>query len=879
MLAPQVETKEKVGTDLDGLNWSLNQLKKSIDAKEVAEDNSSYVSLIKEMTNNVLTLDDAKDTKIKDLLTKIDTEKKVTPQMIDTLVTKIIDIKLKILQDQTTAYTAQTETKHLQVEKLISQKDALNTLLKSINKTPTTGPTPTPESKSRFAKNRWRVVWGIGGLGALIGLSRSNKDEKWESKWVFSRIWRGIKYGAIAAGSALWLKYLIGEKNVSKAMERLGLEKPVAPNVTADDTNDTITWLTKDMEYSTDAGKTYIRYDGVTMPKFSGDQKVLVRNGKTDKQKESKTKEIIFTSATVPANAPAAGPEQSNLTPDELTKRNTYITDSINAATAFPIAINYGADKTALEAKWCPTNIAFDTASQSIKFGNDQLKVSVGEFTKTGTLDAKVSNVTINSIGFKDGKFSINVTGKAETVLTTSTETADVPVKKEQLLSMLTPYYQEKKAKYSVSLSDDEGTTVPITIEKIGWAPSAAPNTVPQTEYEKEYATLPQRQQSQYTDISNNVMATYGGMVSYAGTNNLPPLIKNYDPSVTQYLQTPWAIGYMMDKSFATVGDIISDSFLDKVSNTANAGIDYVAEFLFKYKENKYIGGVLGTVGWWLQGLLWSTTSEADIKSKLANDPEGLKRVSILIKQMAIVRFFMTEKKNLLKQQYAQSGMQEPALTATLEAKIDKVKITWTTEAGPSLYQTLKENNLLNTTLTPETSAGLVISKQATEIQKKIQETAKKTNFQWERGDLIFDYTTSTLTSRWKSTKLEISADNKVKIAGLDINFATVDQAVWFANATNRFMHRYYSVLDKIKGTVGLGGNILYRSGSGLRHGIFEDVSRNIDTRVLSSSTIEEHYPNWSDPLGEKYVAYLNKQIRSIGTPWVVDKVTSRFNE
>lgn len=890
MTAPQIEVQKQIDDDLKGLGDSLDVLKKSLEKKEIAEDNSNSVSLIKEMMNNIVTLDDSKDTKIKDLLATIDKDKKVTPEMIDVLVTKIIDIKLKVLQDTTDKYTNETASKHLQIEKLTSQKNSLNILLQSINKTPTTTPTTKPEDTQRFAKNRKRVLGGVAGLAAFIGLTRSNKDEKGESKWILSRIWRGIKYGAIAGASALGLWFLLGTARVDKALQRFGLEKEAAPNVTADDANDTITGLTKDMEYSTDAGKTYIKYDGVTTPKFAGDQKVLVRTAKSDKNKESKPKELLFTSAVsanTPSNAPTTAPEQNNLTTEELAKRNKYITDSINATTTFPIVINYGTDKTALEAKWCPSKIDFDASSQSIKFGNDQLKASVGSFTTQSSYgEATVDSISINTISYAWDKFKLNVTGTWTVDIPllgaqSKTDTQEVDVSKAQLLQMLTPYYQDNKGKYSVSLADSKWNAVPVTIEKIGWTtntPNNAPSNVPQTAYEKEFATLEQRKQSQYTDLSNNVIATYGGIVSFAGTNNLPPLIKNYDPSVNQLPQNPWSIAYMMDKSFDKVGDIISDGFFNKVANTANLGVDYVAEFLTKYKDTKYVGGVLDTVGWWLKGLITTPTSETDIKTKLANDPEGMKRISVLIKQIAIFRFFITEKRKVLKDQYIKSGMKDPELSATLDAKIDNLKITGATETDPSFYQTLKENNLINTTISAEITAGLVINKSATLIQKKIEETAKKTNFQWERGNLTFDYTTSTLTSRWKSTKLEIAADGKVKIKDLDINFATIEEAVRFANATNRFTNRYFSVREKAKGTVGVGGNILYRSGSGFRHGIFEDVSRAIDTRVLSASALENNYSGWTDALGEKYVAYVNKQIKSFSVQWVVDKVTSIIN-
>lgn len=181
MSGSQIEIQKQIGDDLQELNTSLDLMKKSIEKKEIAENNSSTVSLIKEMLTNITTLDDAQDPKIKELLQNIDKDKKVTPQTIDAMVTKIIDIRLKILQDKTDIYTKETESKHQQVEKLISQKDQLNTLLQSINKTATAPTTPTQPKESRLKQNRKRLAAG-GGLFAAIGLLRNNEDENGKSK-------------------------------------------------------------------------------------------------------------------------------------------------------------------------------------------------------------------------------------------------------------------------------------------------------------------------------------------------------------------------------------------------------------------------------------------------------------------------------------------------------------------------------------------------------------------------------------------------------------------------------------------------------------------------------------------------------------------------
>ena len=144
-----------------------------------------------------------------------------------------------------------------------------------------------------------------------------------------------------------------------------------------------------------------------------------------------------------------------------------------------------------------------------------------------------------------------------------------------------------------------------------------------------------------------------------------------------------------------------------------------------------------------------------------------MERVSTLIKQMAIFRFFITEKKRVLKEQYIKSGMKDPELSATLDAKIDKLKITGANETDPSFYQTLKENNLLNTTISAATETGIVMTVEAKRIQDEIKKTIPEIDFSGKRGNIEYDYATQTISSRGQKTKVEINESGKYMIKDL----------------------------------------------------------------------------------------------------------------
>ncbi len=187
-------------------------------------------------------------------------------------------------------------------------------------------------------KNTARIAWGVGilalGIRWIKKLFGKKKDENvaatvtdktWtettlDDTWTEttpsataqekkktsfgSKVWKVIKYGWIAVGWFFGLRWLIG-KGGKDILDWTGIRKrPDAPDVSADDANNTITWLAAGMEYSTDNGKTYTAFDESNVPTFPGVKKILVRTAKTDTTPESKTKEISFTAADAGPTTP-----------------------------------------------------------------------------------------------------------------------------------------------------------------------------------------------------------------------------------------------------------------------------------------------------------------------------------------------------------------------------------------------------------------------------------------------------------------------------------------------------------------------------------------------------------------------------------------------
>ena len=161
------ELKQKSVDNVTEIEKSLGTLKQSLIDKKINDDDGTCVSLIKEMATNILTFNDSQDPEVKKILSDIEKDNKVDAAVIDKIIKKMADVKLKILGDKSNAYTSETEAKYTQISELISHKDALNSLLQTINTppaapTPTTTPTPPAEKESWFKRNR-KWLLGIGG--------------------------------------------------------------------------------------------------------------------------------------------------------------------------------------------------------------------------------------------------------------------------------------------------------------------------------------------------------------------------------------------------------------------------------------------------------------------------------------------------------------------------------------------------------------------------------------------------------------------------------------------------------------------------------------------------------------------------------------------
>jgi hypothetical protein len=741
---------------------SIEQLQNQVD-----DVNTDLISLKKE------TSDDIFETKSKALEIKVTNTK-------DAINKKIDDLKAKWEAENAVSISS-LESMLVILETSTSELSTLKTNI--ANNAPTDDSDKDDDKdkdkdknkKSRLGRNRWWLVWwaGVLRLGRKLfkkkeitptttptTTPKTSTDQETSSGF-WSKVRKAIKRGWLAVGWFFTMNRLFGKWWYKDILDRVGIRnRPDAPNVTVDDSANTITWLIDGMEYSTDGGKTYTVVDIANPPKFPWVQKVLVRTAKTDTSPESKTTELKFTKDTTSSTDDANNSSDNtidnsttSLTAEEFVKRNTAITDSINNATSFPVTIDYWSDATALEAKWCPKTIDFNKSTQSIMFGTVPLKVKVGSFeTKRSFWKVTVDSVTVNSISYASDTFNLNVTGKGKIYGISKTDTQDVSLGKAEVLSLLQPYYLDKKTSYTITIKDGDNNSIPISIEKIGRNndTDVNSNNIATTEYEKEFLKLDARKKIQYTSIAANTKIMYSDIYSSAGKDRLPMLLKEAwsDATVTNFGAQPWAIPYLVDKIFPTVNDFIDDTFFDKIKDKANIALDAVAEFLCKFKDNKYFWTVLGNIADWLKWL--TRDNKEEIKKQLESDPEALKKAEILIKQISLIRFFVTEKKASLKIKYKDDSKTDAEINNAIEEEIDNVPVVWSSETADSLYNTLKDADLLDAKLSMETKVGVWLNAAAKEVQEEIEnEDIWGVDLKSERGKIEYDYNKKIIKSWW----------------------------------------------------------------------------------------------------------------------------------
>jgi len=737
-------------------------------------------------------------------------------------------------------------------------------------------------------KNSWRLLgWSAVGLLGWSLFRKKKKDSLSKEQATtsksgfFSTVGKTLLYGWLAVGWFFGIKSLVGKEKYHDALDRLRLRKrPEAPAVAADDKKNSIVWLLPGMEYSVDNGKTYMLYYANRSVVFSGDQKVLVRIAKTNNSPESKAKELVFTRAIDGWVDDSPQISQSiNLTPEELTKRNVAITKSIEWATSFPVSIDYWWDKQNLESKWCPTTIDFDQSKQAIMLGTTQLKVSVGSFdTQTSLGKARVDDVKVNAISYASDKFVLNVTWSGKVWFISRTDTQDVELTKKDILSLLQPYYQDNKSSYSVSLSDADNTTIPISISVVWWTSFVArwPDAL---WIESEFARIDATKQSQYTQIGDAVGSMYAKIMSKSSlwTSSLPPLLAwTPDPLLLQWA-SPASVLFMLDQKYGRVDAMLNDGFLGKIENKTDVVLNDVVDFFSQYHTVPLFGWLISGISQGVDSLIvWGNYSEEWLRRKLKDDPVALEQFKILIKKISIVRFFLSEKRKMYSQKLLKNPSTQSQSNALLKENFDQVSLVWQQEGAASLYTTLQKNKLLNNSISLWTSVGIKVSKEVANLQKKIESTRSSIDLEWKRGKIEFDYEKQEIVSYGKRTKIEIVSDGTYKIAWFSVLFTQVHSLVRVANMINYMMHTYAKnyVEKLVNNTFShcLNWHNEYIGQWTFAPWIYENATMtwpaNINTpdsnRILKKSTLFAACPTWWDEEAKAFVEFLNKKFTSL---------------
>jgi hypothetical protein len=125
-------------------------------------------------------------------------------------------------------------------------------------------------------------------------------------------------------------------------------EPPAAPNVTADDELNVIVGADETMEYSTDGGKTYIRYNPANPPTFDGDVTVKVRVAANDTTGAPAGADTTLTFTT----NPPAPPAPSNLTATAGDRQVTLTWEAVSGAESYAVYQYEGTEAPADPGQW-----------------------------------------------------------------------------------------------------------------------------------------------------------------------------------------------------------------------------------------------------------------------------------------------------------------------------------------------------------------------------------------------------------------------------------------------------------------------------------------------------------------------------------------------
>lgn len=826
--------KERIDKDLQQMWESLQYLKKSVENDATLLQKADFSDLLQHIVADLSPLSQTQDMLL--LQQTLQSQENLTVTDLDKIIQEFISVKLEYTANKSLHLTDISLEKYKQ---LVEHKSSMDALLLTITQAPTLeNSVPVAQEQQQDPANE--VVNPIAETldpdvikaqqnlidGQISIPEDPSKEESWknaENKSLWER----------AKDSSFGLAYIFGANRLSSAKEWIS-EK-------WSDFKEWIGWKKKEKKQEND-------------------------DATTDSSPTSP--EVVQPSVDI----------NKNLTEQERLLRNTHIKQSILDTVTVPIPIDYKADKDLLIQKWSPDKVLFDKDSQSIVLWWARLKLNFPQFQMKvdswvpllGVVDATVTKVDIQSIKTSGNEFVIEAKGTGSYKWTEQTKDVSVTISKDKFYDLIHPYLDTWTQSYDKSI-DINGQKVAIKIET-SWSISTE-QTAP-VEIWWSFGLYQEKAYNSYGSIDKQNLDTtatvskdmYKEVSTWLQKDRLPPLIREYDGTLDAF---SWKSLAVISEHFGTIKDLTDYTFLEKAWNTANTILGSIVDFLSKHEDKKWIG--------WLASLIkkpfdvvlsWIPNGDEqkekkfkeNIQKEISGNADIQKDVDVFVKQLTLARFYFIEKKKIM----AQDPENKDSLDGLTIAQA---------------MQYLSSKNMLDAKISVKTQLGIDANKAAIVIQKLIAETGPSNqDLSAKRWEIRFNYEKQQLESRWKATPLEVNANGtQYKIKWLDLQFASLEEVVWLANLSNRFISdtSKMQVLRNKKSDRFVYYSNIWRPGyPGLyvnkESDNFFNILPSLDAdRVLTAGALQENIKHRTSDMWNTYASYMNERVSSIKEVWL----------
>lgn len=376
------------------------------------------------------------------------------------------------------------------------------------------------------------------------------------------------------------------------------------------------------------------------------------------------------------------------------------------------------------------------------------------------------------------------------------------------------------------------------------------------------YSSLDKQNFDTTANVSKDM---YKEVSTWLEKDRLPPLIKEYDGTLDAFSGKSLAV---IGNHFGTIKDLTDYTFLEKAWNTTNAVLGSIVDFLSKHTDDKWIGWLASLIKKpfdWVKNLIPNGDDQKENKLKDAIQKEISanatiqKDVDMFIKQLTLVRFYFMEKKKIMQQ--------DPDNKDSL----DSLSIS-----QAMVYLTSK--NLLDNKLSVKTKLGIDANKVSIVVQKLIAKTESSVDLSARRWNIYFNYEKQQLESRGKATPLEVNTDGTLyKIKGFDNEFSSLEEVVWLANLSNRFVSdtsKLQALRNKKSDRFVYYSNVWRPGYPGLyvnkeSNNFINFIPSLNANRVLTAGALSENIKSRTTDMGNSYATYMNERVSSIKEVWL----------